>query len=130
MCKATSDLVTVLPMSANAPSVARELTRQARCLAHKAAVADVAQLLVSELVTNAIKYGLPPIEIRIRCHDDSLLEVDVSDANPAVPTSDVADYDAERGRGITLVDVLSDSWGVAPAEPGKRVWFRLSVDAA
>jgi anti-sigma regulatory factor (Ser/Thr protein kinase) len=131
MCDVTPDLVTMLPMSTDAPSLARELTRHARCLEHKAAISDVAQLLVSELVTNALKHGLPPIELRIRCRDDSILEVGVSDASPTPPMTKLTeDPEAEHGRGITLVDVLSDSWGVSPSEAGKRVWFRLSVDAA
>jgi hypothetical protein len=50
----TPDLATVLPMTTAAPALARVLTRQASGLVHKAAVADVAQVL-SELVTNAVK---------------------------------------------------------------------------
>jgi anti-sigma regulatory factor (Ser/Thr protein kinase) len=72
-------------------------------------------LLASELVTNAVVHGAPPVEIT------------VGDAHPDVPQPRHAMREDEHGRGLLLVDRLSDRWGVDAHPPGKSVWFELEV---
>ena len=89
---------------------------------------DVALLLTSELVTNALRYGNGGgIGLTVRQTPDSL-RVEVQDANPAAPQlSGNLHRTAEQGRGLRLIDNLATRWGHTPtADPaGKTVWFEL-----
>ncbi len=98
------------------------------CRAHQTRVLDEALLLVSELVTNAVRHGAPPITMHVACDHNTGMTVRVSDTNPASPTGGTADHEQESGRGVGLVDLLSDDWGVEAAEAGKAVWFRLATN--
>jgi len=93
-------------------------------------VADSAVLLVSELVTNAIVHGEPPVELRVRIPDD-LLHVEVHDADreAAVHLPRPAPLPHERmgGRGLRLVDRLSSRWGLAEDDRGKWIWFEIDL---
>jgi hypothetical protein len=53
--------------------------------------------------------------------------VRVTDGSPLPPSGRSLTSHEESGRGIALVDLLSEAWGVEPAEPGKAVWFRLAT---
>ena len=90
---------------------------------------DVVELLVSELVTNAIRHGRPPLTVRAE-HTTGSVTVSVEDASTTVPVPvDDAPWDASGGRGLHLVEALADRWGVSTNGDGKRVWFRLRVSA-
>lgn len=78
-------------------------------------------LLVSELVTNAVRYGAPPVRLEVDVDDDSVV-VGVGDASPSALRRRAAGDDAEGGRGLALVDLLADEHGVRPSPPGKTVW--------
>ncbi len=86
---------------------------------------EVAVLLVSELVTNAILHASGPLELRARPLDEGL-RIEVLDAAPEAPTlrTDV-DLTDIGGRGLQLVDVLADRWGWSESDAGKVVWFEL-----
>jgi anti-sigma regulatory factor (Ser/Thr protein kinase) len=92
-------------------------------------VTATAELLVSELATNALRYGRPPLSVRVRIVGEEV-EVGVSDADPSVPS--VARYRTleESGRGLGLVSALSAAWGTRTHEPGKTVWFSLRRSGA
>ena len=92
------------------------------------APADVAELLVSELATNALRYGRPPFEVRVRVAGDAV-EVGVSDTDPAVPMVLHDRSLEESGRGLRLVAQLAADWGIRTHEPGKTVWFSIRRDA-
>ena len=66
--------------------------------------------------------------LAIEC-DDGGLQVRVRDGEPALPQQRHASDDDESGRGLTLVDLISDAWGVEPVVDehgrGKVVWFEL-----
>jgi anti-sigma regulatory factor (Ser/Thr protein kinase) len=91
------------------------------------ASADVAVLLVSELVTNALLHGAPPVELRARLTPKGL-RVEVSDSAPAQPVVRDTPLDTPGGQGLRLVDALASRWGWTPATVGKAVWFE--IDAA
>ena len=115
-----------LPDDVAAPGLARGFLRDSSCPWHGQDVLDSAQLLLSELVTNAVRYGLPPIVAELDCDGTSGIRVGVSDGNPVFPTTRQAAHDAESGRGTALMEALSDAWGVDRTPDGKTVWFRLS----
>ncbi len=86
---------------------------------------DVVQLLVSELVTNAVLHAGSKIEVAVR-HRGEWLRVEVVDESPVLPGARDFDNDAATGRGLALVDMLADDWGVEPIEDdGKVVWFEV-----
>jgi anti-sigma regulatory factor (Ser/Thr protein kinase) len=125
MCLTTPPAVLVLEMDDRAPRRARQFLRKARCPEHNASVLDEAVLLMSELVTNAMRHGAPPITTEVACNATSGMQVRVSDGNPEAPTARDAGPDDQSGRGVHLVDMISDAWGVDPTPNGKTVWFRL-----
>lgn len=89
---------------------------------------EVAELLVSELVTNALDHARGTIRLTLCCQD-GLLRCEVEDAHPAAPRMRRARDDDERGRGLYMLDLLSCCWGSARTPAGKAVWFELPVDA-
>lgn len=117
----------VLPADVTAPRAARDFLADACCGSHRAEVVQEAQLLVSELVTNAVRYGAPPIELQVRCAGEDRLQVRVRDSERRAPRPRSPDPDAEGGRGLLLVDLVSDAWGHEYDEDGKAVWFTLKV---
>lgn len=118
----------LLPADPTAPRLARDFLRGACCSQHPTEVVEEAQLLVSELVTNAVRHGSPPIELQVRCAGDDALEIRVRDANPAPPERRAVNLDAEGGRGLMLVDLVSQTWGSDQnPDDGKSVWFTLKV---
>ena len=122
----------------------RELTevRQARAAAGKALSrwglaehAEVIQLIVSELVTNAIRHGDGPVDVRISFDRDHL-RVDVHDDGPGRPVRRPVTSDDESGRGLELIDGLLQEHGgtrhVADddAGDGKTVGVAISLAGA
>ncbi|MEU6545179.1 SpoIIE family protein phosphatase [Streptomyces sp. NPDC046859] len=87
----------------------------------------IAELVVSELVTNAIRYGRAPISLRL-IHDRGLL-LEVSDASSTTPHLRRARVFDEGGRGLLLVAQLAEQWGTRHARHGKTVWAQLSETA-
>jgi anti-sigma regulatory factor (Ser/Thr protein kinase) len=88
---------------------------------------DVTALLVSELVTNALRHATGPIGVRLVRPSEPLgaLLVEVSDPLPNPPLERVAHPEDEGGRGLQLVASSSRRWGTRPGETGKTVWFEL-----
>jgi anti-sigma regulatory factor (Ser/Thr protein kinase) len=87
-------------------------------------VCDDVVLLVSEMVTNAVRYAEPPVRLELQA-DDREVVVAVRDGSPQPPLAREADRDAESGRGMLLVDMLAADHGVRSDPPGKAVWARL-----
>ncbi|MER6784202.1 SpoIIE family protein phosphatase [Streptomyces sp. NPDC000658] len=82
--------------------------------------AFVTELVVSELVTNAIRYGEPPIRLRL-IRDTSLI-CEVSDASNTAPHLRRARAFDEGGRGLLLVAQLTQGWGTRHTTDGKTIW--------
>lgn len=89
---------------------------------------EVVKLLVSELVTNAIRYGRGQIQVTM-CVEDGVLRCGVEDESAEPPRMRDLSWDAERGRGMHLVDMLACRWGTESTHLGKIVWFQLAVKA-
>jgi anti-sigma regulatory factor (Ser/Thr protein kinase) len=116
-----------LAQNVDAPRLARAfVTKQGQGLSQEAV--DDARLLVSELVTNALRYGRPDITVAVEL-DPPLIEVSVHDEGAALPPANPPPVlpSAPTGRGLSLVDRVASSWGITPTEApqGKAVWFRL-----
>ncbi|MFI1885819.1 ATP-binding protein [Streptomyces jumonjinensis] len=94
-------------------------------------IGDITVLLVSELVTNSLRYASGPIGVRLirRKPGESipLLLVEVSDPLPDPPTERVAAPDDEGGRGLQLVAGTARRWGTRRGSTGKTVWFELAL---
>lgn len=122
MCQSRPRAELELPVSREAPALAREFLRGSTCAEHHSAVVDDAVLLVSELVTNSVLHGGPPLVVAVDC-DEATLQVRVRDGSPALPTPRDAARSDENGRGLALVAEMSADWGVDTEEDGKHVWF-------
>jgi anti-sigma regulatory factor (Ser/Thr protein kinase) len=90
---------------------------------------DLTALLVSELVTNALRHATGPIGVCLvrPAGLEGVLLVEVSDPLPDPPRERVARPDEEGGRGLQLVASSSRRWGTRPGDTGKTVWFELAV---
>ncbi|MBP2707451.1 ATP-binding protein [Microbispora sp. RL4-1S] len=113
-----------LPTGSRAPARARRLTRARLAAWGMEDRCDVAELLVSELVTNAVRHGRGPVQLTLSAVDD-LLRCEVADADTALPQKADASDDDENGRGLQLLDQLACCWGGSPVPGGKVVWFEL-----
>jgi len=87
----------------------------------------LAELAVSELVTNAVRYAQGTIGLRLVF--ESGLFIEVLDDSAAVPRLRHADDDDERGRGLQVVSQLAHRWGTRRVGAGKVVWCELAVPA-
>ena len=100
---------------------------------------DPAELIVSELVTNSVQAtadkdgrprygetGLPVVHLRL-ASDHARVLIEVWDSVPRAPAARRAGPDEEGGRGLALVEALSDHWGwtTMPDWSGKAVWAEL-----
>ncbi|MFJ9031017.1 SpoIIE family protein phosphatase [Streptomyces sp. NPDC102274] len=95
-----------------------------------ALVSDEAELLTTELVTNALIHADSEVDLWLREHPDRI-RVDVCDWDPRPPVpapitfTEEFDCEAEHGRGLLIVEALASSWGKASRGRGKSVWFEL-----
>ncbi|MEV5019864.1 ATP-binding protein [Streptomyces sp. NPDC053780] len=93
-------------------------------------VGDIAILLVSELVTNALRHATGPIGVRLLrrpAAPPGILLVEVSDPLPEPPRERVARPEDEDGRGLQLVASSVHRWGTRAGDAGKTVWFELTL---
>ncbi|MEU1946716.1 MULTISPECIES: ATP-binding protein [unclassified Streptomyces] len=91
---------------------------------------DDAELLVSELVTNALRHAGGPIRLTLSlCSVDRAFRCEVADEDPGQPRVRRACGDDEGGRGLHLLDLLSCCWGSTCSAAGKVVWFELHSPA-
>jgi anti-sigma regulatory factor (Ser/Thr protein kinase) len=85
-----------------------------------------AELLTSEVVTNAILHAHNPVRLVVEVQSSSVVvEVQDATAQTQVVVEDEEVAEADHGRGMVLVDALSDRWGWWKADGGKVVWFAL-----
>lgn len=92
-------------------------------------VLDDCLLIVSELVTNAVRHGGSAYALRLEIREGSRLYGEVFDPGDGVPRPRSPDLDALSGRGLQIVAALADDWGVTTANDGKVVWFSVDCTA-
>ncbi|MFJ7629461.1 SpoIIE family protein phosphatase [Streptomyces sp. NPDC097595] len=114
-----------LPREPRSVGRARELARGQLTSWGLDDLVDTTELLVSELVTNALRYGEG--EIRLRLLRDRTLVCEVWDAGLVQPRRRRARDTDEGGRGLQLVGLLSAAWGARRTPRGKTVWFELPL---
>ncbi|MGV9425047.1 SpoIIE family protein phosphatase [Streptomyces sp. NPDC003656] len=106
------------------PGKARRLARAALAEWGLEDLSDSLELLVSEVVTNAVRYTTRPVSVRLLRTD--VLRCEVSDDIPRLPRLCQARATDEGGRGLYLVNKLARRWGATRLSAGKVVWFELS----
>ena len=88
---------------------------------------EVAVLLTSEVLTNALTHGSPPVLLSATPGEGSgALRISVRDAGTDLPVVRSPDPEDLGGRGMVLLDVLALAWGVVGDGTGKTVWFDLA----
>jgi anti-sigma regulatory factor (Ser/Thr protein kinase) len=114
-----------------APAEARRRVRDAIRSWQVPVDLDAALLLTSELVTNAVRHeagqGAQAVVLAI-ARSRGRLRVDVHDTSCSLPTVAEVPADAETGRGLLLVETLSDEWGFYRTPAGKAVYFTLAFE--
>jgi hypothetical protein len=80
-----------------------------------------AAVIVSELTTNAVEHGAPPVVLSLAIVDGGL-RIEVADGSDVAPRLQPRDPLRTSGRGLQLVDALSSSWGTTGTDAGKLVW--------
>ncbi|MFI6410267.1 SpoIIE family protein phosphatase [Streptomyces sp. NPDC050585] len=106
-----------------APGRARRLARRALARWGLEELNDAVELLVSEVVTNAVRYASRPVTLRLLRTD--VLRCEVGDDSPQLPRQRRARDTDEGGRGLFLVNRLARRWGATRLSTGKVVWFEL-----
>lgn len=119
-------LSTTLPPEPRAPRDARHFVADALRDEVPGDMAEVAVLLTSELVTNAVVHARTAMRLEVDL-DAGTLRVGVVDEAPRTPALRRANDARLTGRGMNLVDALAGEWGVEPTPPGKKVWFELTT---
>lgn len=115
------------PPRPSSVSEARRMIREGLVCAGRDDLVDTAELLVSEIVTNALVHAGTPIVVAFSFLD-GVLRVEVSDGSPHAPSPRAYGPNAGTGRGLMLLEEMVADWGVVPAATGKTVWFHVAPD--
>jgi len=92
----------------------------------EAACDDVA-LLVSEVASNAVLHARSPFTVEVE-RNGSNLRVAVTDNSVVMPVVKNLSNEATTGRGLRILSLLAQAWGVEPSDEGKTVWFEIDLD--
>ncbi|MEV6956709.1 ATP-binding SpoIIE family protein phosphatase [Streptomyces sp. NPDC051183] len=111
-----------------APGRARRFARRALTRWGLEELQDSLELLVSEVVTNAVRYAERPVTLRLLRTD--VLRCEVGDDSPQLPRQRRARDTDEGGRGLFLVNRMARRWGATRLSSGKVVWFELALPGA
>ncbi|WP_410088345.1 SpoIIE family protein phosphatase [Streptomyces sp. t39] len=117
--------VWTLPREGNVASAARRLVTEQLGVWGLSDLTDVSELVVSELVGNALRYGNGPGQLRLLRGER--LTVEVSDTGPDLPQIQHADVSDEGGRGLQLINMLCRRWGSCRTVTGKVVWAEQNI---
>jgi anti-sigma regulatory factor (Ser/Thr protein kinase) len=109
------------------PSAARHFVADVLRRWHLDSAIEPTQLLVSELVTNAVVHAGTEVQIVLEAADGRV-HVEVIDLNRRPPVARFAPSDdLQTGRGLTLLESVARDWGVDTLEHGKAVWFDIEA---
>jgi anti-sigma regulatory factor (Ser/Thr protein kinase) len=118
----------VLPIDDRSVAAARRFLRNLLD-GHQPASTDDAILMISELVTNAVRHAHTLLRVMVSIAEQTL-RVAVRDDDPTLPVAPEPEHHATSGRGLRIVDDLADRWGITPNTDGKTIWFELHVGHA
>ncbi|MGO4429272.1 ATP-binding protein, partial [Streptomyces sp. MCAF7] len=119
-----------LPCEPESARRARLLVRTACDTWHLPGLADRAALVISELVSNSVQHsGSRAMRVTVSRPAPDRVRLSVVDRSHAKPTQRTASEDDEHGRGLALVEAVSDHWGTDPLRWGKRVWAECVLEA-
>ena len=121
-----------LTFTALSPHAARHIRRIVRtylAMWDMPHLAEAAGLAVTELLANVIKHVPGASCTVLLLAQEGKLRVEVGDASPVVPVRRAAGPWDEDGRGLAMVELITDAWGVErnQGRPGKTVWFELKA---
>lgn len=106
-----------LPSDLRSAGPARDFAAQTVRAWGNAELEDTVKLLVTELVTNAVRHAESHVEVKLVLSAE-VIRVEVLDRDPKFPTPRQAEAMAESGRGLALIEALASSWGVTPIRDG------------
>lgn len=121
--------LTFTALSAHAARHIRRMVRTYLAMWGMPHLAEPAGLAVTELLANVIKHVPGRSCTVVLLAEEGKLRVEVGDASPDVPVRRAAGPWDETGRGLTMVEQVTDAWGVErnTGAPGKKVWFELKA---
>lgn len=122
MCDLTPDQAATFTASRLSPSEARAFVHQHACPEHTPWAMGALLLVTSELVTNAVLHGRPPITLHLSCETNEV-RLAVRDTGTGVPTDQASS--ASLGLGLRIVSGVAREWGVTPLPVGKEVWCQV-----
>lgn len=112
------------------PSAARHFVSDMLRSWHLESAIEPTELLISELVTNAVVHAGTEVQIVLEASAETV-HVEVIDLNRRPPVARLAPYDdLQTGRGLTLLQSVASDWGVHLLEQGKAVWFEVEARPA
>ncbi|MEU9345925.1 ATP-binding protein [Streptomyces sp. NPDC048278] len=128
----TWDYTLYVPNDLRAVTVCRRTLRLILTMHGLIGLADTAELLAAELVSNAVRHTKGPAALRVRRFPEGVVWIGAWDADPVPPEPPGAVPELrEAGRGLGLVVACADGWGWQPSsrfgERGKFVWCELGV---
>lgn len=117
------------PCAVGSPAAARRFIKRNldEMLGDRAGAVEViadAEVIVSELLTNAVNASCGGAELRLSARDD-MVRIEVHDDAEGVPQQRRPDDNEEHGRGLMIVSALAHDWGFERSGRGKRVWAEI-----
>lgn len=117
-----------LPATVDSVGVGRRLVGEALSEWDLESLAYTATLLTSEVLTNSILHARTPILLTVERTTPQTVAISVRDGSPLMPRRRRHAHDATTGRGLELLDRLSQSWRVQPQNDGKTLTFTVGTD--
>jgi anti-sigma regulatory factor (Ser/Thr protein kinase) len=93
-----------------------------------AEIAEIAELLACELATNCVRHARTDFDVVV-LSDDERIRIEVRDSGRGGPVLGPPVTNEQSGRGLRIVQDMSEAWGIVPSRRGKTVWFTLAVKA-
>jgi serine phosphatase RsbU (regulator of sigma subunit)/anti-sigma regulatory factor (Ser/Thr protein kinase) len=116
-----------LPADLSSAQAARRFVADVLAEWQEAELVDAAELLTSELVTNAVVHTGEAVEIRLHRLEGRVRVEVIDGSGERQPELREVDLEDTSGRGLFLVDIMSSAWGIEPHGVGKAVWFELTA---